>query len=54
MISRQSAAPEGEGVKNEHLDVIGQSFTFPENIPGAIEENMAHPSMVENPVWEGG
>jgi len=33
-------------VKNELLDVIGQSFAFPENVPGAVEEDMAHPSMV--------
>jgi len=35
-------------VEDELLDVIGQSFAFPENVPDAIEENVAHPSMVGN------
>jgi len=35
-------------VKVEFLDVIGQSFAFPENVPGAVEEEVAHPSMVGN------
>jgi len=56
MISRQSAtigAGGGgrfqlEGVKHELLDVIGQSFAFPENVPGTVEEDAAHPSMAGN------
>ena len=35
-----------KGVKNESLDVVGQTLAFPEDIPGAVENNMAHPSMV--------
>jgi len=35
-------------VEDELLDVIGQSFAFPENVQGAVQENMPHPSMVGN------
>jgi len=35
-------------VKDELLDIIGQSLALPENIPGAVEEDMAHPSMMGN------
>jgi len=35
-------------VKDEFLDVIGQSFAFCENVPCAVEEDVIHPSMVGN------
>jgi len=39
---------QSEGVEDELLDIIGQSFAFPENVQGTVQENMAHPSMVGN------
>ena len=35
-------------MKDEFLDVIGQSFAFSENVPCAVEEDVTHPSVVGN------
>ena len=34
--------------ENEFLSVIGQGPTFPEDVPGAVKEDVAHPSVVWN------
>ena len=34
--------------ENELLCVIGQGPTFPEGVPGAVKEDVAHPSVVWN------
>ena len=33
-------------MKNKFLDIIRQRFTFPEDIPSAVEEDVSHPSVV--------
>jgi len=35
-------------MKNEFLDIVGQRLAFPEDIPGAVEKDMTHPSVVWN------
>ena len=39
---------QSKGVKNEFLDIVGQRFAFPEDIPGAVEEDMTHPGVVRD------
>ena len=53
MTRRQSAMiGAGGGVpikgKNEFLDIIWQIFALPEDISGAAEEGVSHPSIVQN------
>jgi len=35
-------------MKNEFLDIVGRGLPFPEDIPGAVEEDMTRPSVVRN------
>jgi len=35
-------------MKNKFLDIVGQRLPIPEDIPGAVEEDMTHPSVVRN------
>jgi len=35
-------------MKNEFLDIVRQRLAFPEDIPGAVEKDMTHPSVVWN------
>ena len=35
-------------MKNEFLDIVGQRLSFPQDIPGAVEKDMSHPSVVWN------
>jgi hypothetical protein len=39
---------QSKGVKNEFLDIVGQRLALPEDIPGAVQEDMTHPSVVRN------
>jgi len=39
---------QSKGVKNEFFDIIGQKLVLPEHIPGAVEEDVPHPSVVWN------
>ena len=40
--------PQLKRAQNEFLSIIGQGPTFPDDVPGAVKEDVAHPSVMWN------